>query len=245
MSTITALGLTLLGLLLVVGGKQGLANFLALVINAVVMILAVVLMAGGFNPIAVAVVVGLIVLAAVIFLSTKDAEVAGAAFVASLAVMGLVLAVVITAVILSHTAGFGPEDSEELEGFSLYIGISFQNLLIATGLLSTLGAIAEAAVAVAAGMTELGAAVTLAARRRMAGAIIGTGLNTLFFGFFGGFAGLFVWFAQLHYPFWEILNNQIFAGELIQVLFAVIAVTLTVPITMWVVLTRAKGGRQS
>ncbi|WP_225046703.1 YibE/F family protein [Lacticaseibacillus kribbianus] len=242
MSTIPALMLALLVLLTLVGGRAGLSNFLALLINMLVMIAAAVLMAGGFNPIGVAVVAGLAVLSAVIFLSTRDAAVAGTAFVSSLLVMALVLGVVVVSVTLSHTAGFGPEDAEELEGFSLYVGVSFQNILIATGLLSTLGAIAEAAVAVAAGMQELGPKVTRQARTRMAGAIIGTGLNTLFFGFFGGFAGLFVWFAQLKYPLWQVLNNQIFAGELIQVLFAVIAVTLTVPITMWVTLTRAKGG---
>ncbi|WP_179396007.1 YibE/F family protein [Lacticaseibacillus absianus] len=239
MSTIVALLLALLVLLTLVGGKQGVANFIALLLNMLIMITATVLMAGGFNPIGVAVVAGLGVLAAIIFLSTSDSDVASTAFVSSLLVMGLVLVVVIAGVSLSHTAGFGPEDSEELEGFSLYIGIRFQDLLIATGLLSTLGAIAEAAVAVTAGVRELGAAVDAAGLDRMASAIIGTALNTLFFGFFGGFAGLFIWFAQLRYPFWQILNNQIFAGELIQVLFSVVAVTLTVPLTMWVCRTRA------
>ncbi|WP_461215294.1 YibE/F family protein [Lacticaseibacillus sp. GG6-2] len=238
MSTMLALVLVLLVLMLLVGGRQGLKNFFALMLNTLLMIIAVVLMAGGFDPVAVAVVIGLAVLATTIFMGTDRSEVAGPAFVASLLVMAGVLVVVLVGVKLSATAGFGPEDSETLEGFSVYIGVSFTKVLVATGLLGTLGAIAEAACAVAAGVIELGDAATVAGLREIETTIIGTALNTLFFGFFGGFSALFIWFTQLKYPLWQILNNQIFVGELIQVLFSVIAVALTVPITMWVVRRR-------
>lgn len=240
MSTITALALALLILMVVVGGKQGLSNFFALGLNTLLMILAVVLMAGGFSPVGVAVVIGLCVLAATIFLSTTRMDVAGPAFVASLLVMAGVLAVVIIGVRFSATAGFGPEDSETLEGFSVYIGVSFEQVLIATGLLGTLGAIAEAASAVAAGVIELGPKATPAGVKEIKTTIIGTALNTLFFGFFGGFSALFIWFTQLKYSFATIINNQIFVGELVQVLFSVIAVALTVPVTLWVVKRRQR-----
>lgn len=241
MNTMTGLVIALLGLMVLVGGKQGVTNFLALAINTVLMIIAVVLMAGGFSPVAVAFVIGLLVLATTIFMSTNRSQVAGPAFVASLLVMAGVLIVVFLGVWLSQTSGFGQEDSEELEGFSVYIGVSFQQLMIATGLLGTLGAIAEAACAVAAGVIELGVAATPSGLREIETTIIGTAMNTLFFGFFGGFSALFIWFAQLKYPLWQILNNQIFVGELLQVLFSVIAVILTVPTTLWIVRRRQKG----
>lgn len=225
-------------LMILVGGKQGLSNFIALGANTVLMILAVVLMAGGFSPVAVAVVIGLTVLAVTIFMSTADLRVAGPAFVSSLLVMAGVLLIVVIGVLLAHTGGFGTEDSEELEGYNLLVGVNFRQIMIATGLLSTLGAIAEAATAVAAGVIELGHEATPAALQDIQGTIIGTALNTLFFGFFGGFSALFIWFEQLAYPFWQILNNQIFIGELIQVLFSVLAVALTVPVTVWVVSRR-------
>ncbi len=241
MNAMMGLVLALLILMILVGGRQGISNFLALAINTFLMIAAVVLMAGGFSPVAVAFVIGLLVLATTIFMSTSHSQVAGPAFVASLLVMAGVLIVVFLCVWLSQTSGFGQEDSEELEGFSVYIGVSFQQLMIATGLLGTLGAIAEAACAVAAGVIELGDAATHNGLREIETTIIGTAMNTLFFGFFGGFSALFVWFAQLKYPLWQILNNQIFVGELLQVLFSVIAVILTVPTTMWVVRRRQKG----
>ena len=233
MNAILALALVLVVMMFIVGGKQGLANFFALAANALLMILV-----SGFNPIIVAVIFGLIILAATIFLSTNQLNVAGPAFVSALLIMTLLVGLILVVMTLSQTAGFGPEDSESLEGFSVYIGVSFPHILIATTLLGTLGAIAEAAIAVAAGMDEIKDQASSAGIKQMGHEIIGTALNTLFFGFFGGFSSLFIWFASLRYPFSQVINNKIFVGELLQVLISVIAVILTVPMTTWVVATR-------
>ena len=238
MNAILALALVLVVMMFIVGGKQGLANFFALAANALLMILVVILMASGFNPIIVAVIFGLIILAATIFLSTNQLNVAWPAFVSALLIMMLLVGLILVVMTLSQTAGFGPEDSESLEGFSVYIGVSFPHILIATTLLGTLGAIAEAAIAVAAGMDEIKDQASSAGIKQMGHEIIGTALNTLFFGFFGGFSSLFIWFASLRYPFSQVINNKIFVGELLQVLISVIAVILTVPMTTWVVATR-------
>ena len=139
MNAILALALLLLVMMLLIGGKQGLANFFALTVNALLMILVVILMASGFNPIILAVVFGLIILASTIFLSTSHVAVAGPAFVSALLIMTLLVGLIILTMTLSQTAGFGPEDSESLEGFSVYIGVSFPHILIATTLLGTLG----------------------------------------------------------------------------------------------------------
>jgi len=61
-----------------------------------------------------------------------------------------------------------------------------------------------------------------------------TTFNTLFFGFFGGFLALFIWFSGLHYSFGSVINNKIFVGEVLMILFALIGVILAVPITTWV-----------
>ena len=213
MNAILALALVLVVMMFIVGGKQGLANFFALAANALLMILVVILMASGFNPIIVAVIFGLIILAATIFLSTNQLNVAGPAFVSALLIMTLLVGLILVVMTLSQTAGFGPEDSESLEGFSVYI-------------------------AVAAGMDEIKDQASSAGIKQMGHEIIGTALNTLFFGFFGGFSSLFIWFASLRYPFSQVINNKIFVGELLQVLISVIAVILTVPMTTWVVATR-------
>ena len=238
MNSILALVLLLLVMMLVIGGKQGLANLFALIVNALLMILVVILMASGFNPIILAVIFGLIILASTISLSTNHMEVVGPAFVSALLIMVLLTGGIIMTMTLGQTAGFGLESSESLEGFSIYIGISFHQILIAATLLSTLGAIAEASVSVAVGMNEIKGQTSDIGIKQMGHEIIGTALNTLFFGFFGGFSSLFIWFASLRYPFSQIINNKIFVGQLLQVLISAIAVVLTVPMTTWVVTTR-------
>lgn len=70
--------------------------------------------------------------------------------------------------------------------------------------------------------------------------IIGTTFNTLFFGFFGGFLALFIWFLGLHYSFGAIMNNKIFVAEMIEILIAFIGVLITVPMTAWVMTKRRK-----
>lgn len=235
---------TLLVLLVAVGGRRGLSIFMSLLINTLVLFISVVLMAGGFSPVWVAAIAGMLILAATIFLTNSNMDVAGPAFVAAIIVMLGMLALVFVVVVHSHAAGFGAEDSEDLEGLEVTIGIRFQQIMMAASLLSTLGAIAEAAIAVSAGINELDVERDHEGIVQMGREIIGTAINTLFFGFFGGFAGLFVWFTQLKYPLWEVFNNKIFVAELLTVLFSVIAVILTVPVTTWVVGHRARAGRE-
>lgn len=120
-------------------------------------------------------------------------------------------------------------------------------MLITVTTLSTLGAIAEAAMAIAAGLTEIltnhpdvSDQQLLRSGMAIGRQIIGTTLNTLFFGFFGGFLALFIWFAGLHYSLGTIMNNKIFVAEMIEVLVSFIGVLLTVPTTAWI-MTKRRG----
>lgn len=243
MNSMLTLILALALLMLLVGGLQGLRNFAALLLNALVLMLAVIMMAGGFNPVGVGLFSAIIILATTIFFGSANKQVAGSAFVATLMVMVLLTLVIIAVQHFGAVAGFGTEDSEELEGMGTALGVSFPAIATAAGLLSTLGAVAEAAIAIAAGMAELDIEVNWLGIVQMGREIIGTAINTLFFGFFGGFAGLFIWFAQLKYPLWQVLNNKIFVAELLDVLFSVIAVILTVPLTSWVMRKRDLAAR--
>ncbi|WDF83422.1 YibE/F family protein [Lacticaseibacillus pabuli] len=234
MSAMFALILTLFILMILVGGKQGISSFMALALNTLVILISVVLMSGGFSPLIIALIAGGLILATTIFMGTGESEVAGVAFISSLFVMALLAVVILMSLRYSATGGFGTEDGEDLEGMGTAISVSMVQIGAAAGLLGTLGAIAEAATAVAAGTFELDTRRDHAGILQMGREIIGTALNTLFFGFFGGFCGLFIWFVQLHYSMMVILNNKIFVSELLDVLFSVIAVILTVPVTIFV-----------
>lgn len=250
MSTITLLGLILLILMVLVGGKAGAQSFLALLLNFGLLFLAIVLVAFHFSPLIVTLVVGLMVLALTIFMSSGDDLSSVVAFVASAIVLILLIAVIVPIEHWALVQGFGPEDSEDLEGLSVLVGINFVKVTTATAILSTLGAIAEAAMAIAAGLSEIleqHPQVSLTALFNdgisVGKQIIGTTFNTLFFGFFGGFLALFIWFTGVHYSFGEIFNDKIFVSEILMILFAMLSVLLTVPITTGV-MTRAIASRR-
>ncbi|WP_252895393.1 YibE/F family protein [Fructilactobacillus florum] len=139
--------------------------------------------------------------------------------------------------------GFGVENTEDLEGLSLQLGVRFLDVSCAMTILSCLGAVAEAAVAVATGLTELQAhnhqisdAELRRTGTRVGKEIVGTAFNTLFFGFYGELLGLFIWFSRLHYSFGMVLNDKIFVSQLIMTLISAIGVVLTIPVTIGIVI---------
>lgn len=245
MSTITALGLVLMILMILVGGKQGWVSFLSLLLNFGFLYFAIVLIAFHVPPMFVTLTTGTIILAVTIFMGEDDLRTTVTAFYASLIVMAILLVLIVGVEHWAMVQGFGAEDSEDLEGMSILIGISYLKVAVTETILSTLGAIAEAAMAIAAGLTEiLEVHPDLTTRQVMdngmsiGGQIIGTTFNTLFFGFFGGFLALFIWFMGLNYSLGTIMNNKIFIAELISVLISFVGVLLTVPITSWIMAMR-------
>lgn len=251
MGTITALGLLLLICMVAVGGTQGLQAWISLIFNFCALFFAMVLMAFHLPPVLVTLVTGVIVLAMTIFLGGNDSNSTMVAFYASVAVLILLVVLIIPVEHWAQIQGFGQEDSEDLEGMSTILGISYLNVAISTAILSTLGAIAEAAIAIAAGLAEILEQHPKITLKNLQGAgfkvgsqIIGTTFNTLFFGFFGGFLALFIWFAGVHYSLGEILNDKILVGEVLMVLFSMMAVIATIPLTTWAMVASERQARK-
>lgn len=245
MSTITALGLVLMILMVLIGGKQGWIAFWSLILNFGFLFGAIVLIAFHVPPLLVTLTTGIIILAITIFMGEDDLQTTVAAFYASVVVMILLLILIIVVEYWAQAQGFGIEDSDDLEGMSLLIGTSFLSVAITTAVLSTLGAIAEAAMAITAGLAEIlnrhpetPDQQLVKSGMQIGHQIIGTTLNTLFFGFFGGLLALFVWFAGLDYSLGTIMNNKIFVLEMIAVLISFLAVIITVPVATWTMVWR-------
>lgn len=241
MNTITVLGLILFGLMTLIGGKTGATAFLSLLFNFGLLFLAVVLISWGFPAMGVSLVIGTIILAFTIFFGEANEVAAKPAYMAALIVMVILVLIIFPVENWIMAQGFSLEDSEDLEGMSLAIGVSFIGVAVTEAILSTLGAIAEAAIAIAAGLSEILAQHPQLSTKRLyidgisiGKQIIGTTFNTLFFGFFGGFLALFIWFSGLHYSFGSVINNKIFVAEVLMVLFSLIGVILVVPVTTWV-----------
>lgn len=137
-------------------------------------------------------------------------------------------------------AGFSNEQSEEIEAFNLLIGVNFSAITAAVTILSTLGAIAEAAIAVASGLEEviqnkphISLSELFTSGRNIGFQIMGMTFNTLFFGMFGGDLSLFVLLYKLDANFGYYLNAKIFVRECMLVLYSAIAVIAVIWITTY------------
>ncbi|WP_295747356.1 YibE/F family protein [uncultured Limosilactobacillus sp.] len=242
MSTISLLTVVLLALMVIVGGRQGWSAFWSLLLNFCCLFFAIVLVSWGLSPLWITLLAGILILAQTIWLGVSDGFIAKQAFWSSLIVFIVLFALVTFVEYVAKVPGFGVEDTDALEGMSLSIGVSYPQIAVMVAALCSLGAIAEAAISVAAGMATLLDDGKLTAGQSLFHAgmqigrqIIGTALNTLFFGFFGGFLALFIWFAGLGYSFLTVINDKVFVNEIIIVLVSFVGVLLTVPVTAWLV----------
>ena len=135
MTTITGLGLVLLILMVLVGGKQGWTAFLSLLLNFGFLYFAIILVAFHVPPLFVTVTIGITILAITIFMGEDDLRTTVTAFYASLIVLCLILVLIFIVEHWAMVQGFGTEDSDELEGMSILIGISYFKVSVTTTIL--------------------------------------------------------------------------------------------------------------
>ena len=173
-------------------------------------------------------------------MGNKNETSTNTAFVATLIVMVIMLLLIVPLDYFAQIKGFSNEQSEEIEAFNLPVGANFETILISTTVLSTLGAIAEAAVAISSGLEELSEqnpGITIAeifkSGRTIGFQIMGMTFNTLFFGMFGGDLALFILLYKLNANFGYYLNSKIFVGECMAVLYSAVAVILVIWITTY------------
>ncbi|MCC7667018.1 YibE/F family protein [Liquorilactobacillus satsumensis] len=252
MTTISLLTIILAVLMVISGGRRGAISFVSLLLNFTLLFLTVILIAGGLPVLPVTFLAAVCILAITIYLGNTDEVETNVAFLATLAVLVLMLLLIVPLDHLAQIHGFSNEESEEIEAFNLAIGVNFEEIALTTTLLSTLGAIAEAAIAVASGMAEIirqtateGDSELRKSGRNIGLQIMGMTFNTLFFGMFGGNLALFILLYKLHASFGYYLNSKIFVGETFLVLYSAIAVILVIWLTIEFMIIKAHKMKQS
>lgn len=238
MSTMLALLIFLLVLIILVGGKTGLKSYLSIVINTCLIILVGLLISWGINIFWIGVIFIPLKLLTIIYLGTHNYSLAKNSFLTALFVSLIVIVIILILQNFAQSAGFGDQASEELVGLSVNVGISFPQIAIIVAIFSTLGAIAEASVAISAGLLELkhhdptiSKEAILKNGNLLGKDVLSTALNTILFGMFGSFLPLFIWYMRLNYSLFEILNDKLFISESLIVIYSFIGVLLTVPLT--------------
>ena len=231
------LTLVLLVALVMVAGKRGVVIFSSLTGSFLLLLTLIMLIADEFNPLIVGIIFAVLLVFLAIYPQTKSPQVRRSALVSTLLVLIGLFLLVLLLVPYTSSQGFSLEDTEEIEQFVLSVGVSFPQIQMVVILLSSLGAVAEASIAVSSGIWEIIAYQQISVHNLwQAGLEIGrkniaTALNTLLFGFFGSYLTLGLWLIQLHYSLVTIFNNGILVTAIVGLLLGILGVIAVVLIT--------------
>ncbi|MGM9886163.1 MAG: YibE/F family protein [Lactococcus sp.] len=235
MNSLLILFILLSVLMIAIAKKDGIRNLLGLAFNFITIFLLVNLMGWGFPVLIILPVFTVIILALSIYMSSEDGDTTNIAFKTSIIV---VLCLMVVAVFLQYFGqfqGFSSENADELENLSLTVGLNFSNVVIAVMTISMLGAVAESAMAIVANLTEVieqDPEMTLTQfhqqRKVLSQQILGTAINTLFFGMLGATVGLILWFVRLQYSWAQILNSKLLMAEVASMLLGMFGILFAI-----------------
>lgn len=233
---------TFVVLLLLVMGSRGFTLLFGLGINVISVVALLILIADGFNILLTTSVIALIILVVAIFMNVENGQTASTAFLVSLFIMLIILAITIPLEYWAAAQGMGAENQDELEAFSLASGVSYPQLAIAIIVINSLGVISETSVAITSGLNEIVInKPTITAQEiftdgfSVGNKILNTQTNTLLFNFFSATFPLFFLIHSLGYKFADILNDKLLVAQILTTLICTIGVILTVPITTYLV----------
>ncbi|MBS9337939.1 YibE/F family protein [Fructobacillus parabroussonetiae] len=242
MNAIVVLIVILFLSLLAVAGKQGMLTFFGLFLNCLLIFLLITLVNWGFAPMVVLPIMAILILSVAIYLSAGRPRVLAITWQTAVLVLFLILFLAYLAQHLGHLQGYTLENSDELEGLSLAVGIDFSNLAIIVMVISALGAIAEAAMAVTADLFEVVERTPTITQQSLhnqgqviGSQILGTAINTLFFGMLGANIPLLVWFFRLHYSAAEFMNAKLLLFELVTMLLGMIGILCAIKLAIFMV----------
>lgn len=233
------LALILFVLLLVIGGERGAISIMALVGNIAVLWIAIILMAKGFSPLVITILAGAAISYITLVKQNGKNIKTGAAFLAASAVM-LALLLAIYLMIWDSKSG-GLNEIQAIQDDMLYynvdIHISMLQVAVCMGLLSTLGAVLDTALAVTSSVYEVGGHRPDLSRKELFHSgiqigkeIIGTTVNTLLFAYLGESILLFSYIKIGKYTFETVINSKFLFQNASIMLFGAIACAVTVPV---------------
>lgn len=242
MNALVVLAAILFILMTIIGGSKGVRSFLALFFNFGVIFITIIFMNdANLNPIILTLIACIFISCINLFYINEVNRTTKTAFLSTVISTIILLIFIFIVTDKAMIQGFGEEEIQELSMFSLHVGVDFVKIAVSVIIMSTIGAITDAAIAISSPMREIHYHNPHISRKELFKSglsigkdILGTSTNTLFFAFFGSYLALLIWFKDLSYSTGEIINSKIFSAEMITILCAGIGVTLVIPITSWI-----------
>ncbi|QCR32284.1 YibE/F family protein [Lysinibacillus sp. SGAir0095] len=229
-------------LMSLIGGKKGVRSFIAIFLNFGVIIVTLFFMnVPDINSVILTLAACVVISCINLFFINEVNKKTKTAFLSTI-ITTVILVIFITFITdKAMIQGFGEEETEEMGMYSFYIGIDFVKIAVSVIIMSTIGAITDAAMAISSPMREMYYHHPTISRKELFSFglsigrdILGTSTNTLFFAFFGAYLALLIWFKDLSYSIGEIVNSKIFSSEMITICCAAIGVTAVIPVTSWI-----------
>ncbi|GEN29805.1 putative membrane protein [Cerasibacillus quisquiliarum] len=242
MNAIGLLSVILFTLMAFVGGRQGVRSFVALLLNLLAVILTVFFMLNtSINLLIITLIACVLISCINLFFINEINDKTIAAFLATIITVTILLLFIHLVTKYALIQGFSEEETDEISGYSLYIGIDFVKIVTSVIIMSTIGAIMDVAISISSSLHHLLRLNPLLNKKELFQSglnigrdILGTDANTIFFAFFGGYLGLLIWFKDLEYSFGEIVNSKVFSGEMMTIFCAGIGIALIIPISSWI-----------
>lgn len=239
---LVVLAVILFVLMVVVGGRKGARSFIALFFNFGILLLTMLFMTDPHvNPIMLTLVACAIISCVNLFYINEVNSKTKTAFVSTVITIAILIVFIHIITKNAMIQGFGEEEVEELNIFSLYIGIDFVKISASMIIMSTIGAITDVAISITSPMREIFMHHPNISRKELFTSgmnigkdILGSNTNTLFFAFFGAYMGLLFWFKDMTYSIGEVVNSKVFAVEMMIILCAGIGIALITPIASWI-----------
>lgn len=220
------------------GRMQGVRSLVSLgVSGAVIFFVLIPLLLRGIHPVAVSVITSAVVLFFAIFLThgfTRKSAIAFAGTISAVIVTGILAQV---AVITGHITGFASHEAIYLN-FNTGGTLDLPGLFLAGIMIGMLGVLDDISVTQVAVVRELyGVAPHLTKQELFASAIrvgkehVGALVNTLVLAYVGVALPMLLYYASSFTSVGQMINMEIFAGEIIRTIIGSIGLILTVPIT--------------
>lgn len=236
------LGIILVLLMILVGGKRGAKTSITLVLNFMLLIIMFYLITIGVNPIYVSLVGCLIISYIILFFINGNNIKTRSSFMSVCTVLLCMSFIIIVTTKISMIAGFGLESFEEIDMFSYDIGLNLTRVTTSLILIGLIGAVVDASIAISSAVYEvyinnknLTRSELLKSGINIGKDILGTTINTLFFVFLGEFITLLLLFYGSKYSFGEIINAKVFSAEVIKILFIAIGSIVVIPISAYII----------
>lgn len=227
------------GLLLLIGGLKGFRALLALALTmfAILKILLPAILK-GYSPIIMSILIAIgVILVSIPLIAgwNKKALSATIGTFSGVLIAGI-LAYLVSAI--TGLTGLSMDEASMLSYIPQNIEFNFVGLLFATNILGALGAVMDVAVSISSSIWELKQVNPALKARELIHSgmnigrdIIGTMANTLILAYSGSGLYMLLLFMAYDMPFFEIVNIDAMATEIVRSLAGSIGLVLTIPIT--------------